>query len=93
MRNARARSARAVMFLVAGCALVIACLTVQFPHLWEERWAQDDAYVNVPVRTARDRGLSLSTNAQIAIGAAFLVVLPIAFFAGGITIWWRRRRR
>jgi ABC-type uncharacterized transport system involved in gliding motility auxiliary subunit len=55
--------------------------------------SQDDAYVNVPVRTARDRGLSLSTNAQIAIGATFLVVLPIVFFAGGIAIWWRRRRR
>ncbi len=55
--------------------------------------SQDDAYVNIPVRTARDRGLDLSRNAQIAIGATFLVVLPLALLGGGIAVWWRRRRR
>jgi len=55
--------------------------------------SQDDAYVNVPVRTARDRGLNLSTNQQIVIGAVFLVLLPLGLLGSGIGIWWRRRRR
>ena len=55
--------------------------------------SQDEAYVNIPVRTARDRGLSLSRTQQIGIGAAFLVLLPLALLGGGLGIWWRRRRR
>ena len=55
--------------------------------------SQDDAYVNIPVRTARDRGLQLSKNQQIAIGALFLVLLPLGLLGSGIGIWWRRRRR
>ena len=55
--------------------------------------SRDDAYVSIPVRTARDRGLELSPAAQTTIGAAFLVVLPLAFLGGGIAVWWRRRRR
>jgi gliding motility-associatede transport system auxiliary component len=55
--------------------------------------SQDEAYVNVPVRTARDRGLQLTHNEQIAIGSTFLVFLPLALLGGGIGIWWRRRRR
>jgi len=55
--------------------------------------SQDDAYVNIPVRTARDRGLDLSNSQQITIGALFLVLLPLALLGGGIGIWWRRRRR
>lgn len=55
--------------------------------------SRDDAYVNIPVRTARDRGLNLSNNTQIAIGGVFLIALPLAFLASGIAIWWRRRRR
>lgn len=55
--------------------------------------SQDDAYVNIPVRTARDRGLNLTRTEQIAIGGIFLVVLPLALLGGGIAVWWRRRRR
>lgn len=55
--------------------------------------SQDDAYVNVPVRTARDRGLNLSDNAKIAVGGVFLIALPLALIGSGITVWWRRRRR
>lgn len=55
--------------------------------------SQDEAYVDVPVRTARDRGLTLSKTAQIAIGGTFLVLLPLMLLGGGIGIWWRRRRR
>jgi ABC-type uncharacterized transport system involved in gliding motility auxiliary subunit len=55
--------------------------------------SQDDAYVNIPVRTARDRGLELSNTRQIVIGSIFLVFLPLALLGGGVGIWWRRRRR
>lgn len=55
--------------------------------------SRDDAYVNIPVRTARDRTLSLSRNVQIAIGGGFLLVLPLALLGSGLVIWWRRRRR
>ena len=48
---------RAVVLLVGECALVIACLTVQFPLLWAERWAQDDAYVSFRYARNLVRGL------------------------------------
>jgi arabinofuranosyltransferase len=56
------RPSRAVVLLVAECALVISCLTAQFPHLWAERWVQDDAYVSF--RYARNfvRGNGLVYN-------------------------------
>ena len=53
----------------------------------------DDAYINVPVRTAPDQSLTLSRTAQIGIVFGFLVVLPVGLFASGIVIWWRRRKR
>lgn len=55
--------------------------------------SQDEAYVNIPVRSARDRGLELSPTAQTAIGAVFLVILPLGLLGGGVAVWWRRRRR
>ncbi len=55
--------------------------------------SQDDAYVNIPVRTARDRTLNLSRNVQIAVAAGFLVVLPLLMVSSGIYIWLRRRKR
>ncbi len=53
----------------------------------------DDAYINVPVRTAPDLSLTLSRTAQIGIVLGFLVVLPVGLLASGIVIWWRRRKR
>lgn len=55
--------------------------------------AQNDAYVSIPVRTPRDRGVNLSETAQIVIGGLFLVVLPLGLLGSGIAVWWRRRRR
>lgn len=55
--------------------------------------SHDDAYVSIPVRTARDRGLALSRAAQAGIAGVFLLALPLGFVAGGVTIWLRRRRR
>jgi len=53
----------------------------------------DDAYINVPVRTAPDLNLTLAHSAQISIVFGFLVLLPVGLLASGITIWWRRRKR
>ena len=53
----------------------------------------DDAYINVPVRTAPDLNLTLSRSAQIGIVLGFLVLLPVGLMISGVTIWWRRRKR
>jgi len=55
--------------------------------------SHDDAYVSIPVQTARDRALSLSHPAQAGIAGVFLLFLPLAFAGGGVVIWLRRRRR
>ena len=55
--------------------------------------SQDDAYVNIPVKTARDRTLNLSRSVQIAIAMGFLVVLPLLMIGSGVFIWLRRRKR
>lgn len=55
--------------------------------------SQDDAYVNIPVKTARDRTLNLSRNAQAAIAVGFLAVLPLLMIGSGVFIWLRRRKR
>jgi ABC-type uncharacterized transport system involved in gliding motility auxiliary subunit len=53
----------------------------------------DDAYINVPLRTAPDVNLTLSRTAQIGIVLGFLVVLPLGLLVSGVVIWWRRRGR
>jgi gliding motility-associatede transport system auxiliary component len=55
--------------------------------------SSDDAYINVPVRTAPDLNLSLSHNAQIFMLVGFLLILPLGLLGSGVTIWWRRRKR
>jgi ABC-type uncharacterized transport system involved in gliding motility auxiliary subunit len=55
--------------------------------------SQDDAFVNIPVKTARDRSLDLSRGAQTAIVAVFLALLPITLISSGVWIWLRRRKR
>ena len=55
--------------------------------------ASDDAYINIPVRTAPDLTLTLSRNAQIGIVFGFLLLLPLGLLTSGIVIWWRRRKR
>ena len=55
--------------------------------------SSDDAYINVPLRTAPDVNLTLSRSAQIGIVLGFLVLLPLGLLLSGVVIWWRRRRR
>jgi ABC-type uncharacterized transport system involved in gliding motility auxiliary subunit len=55
--------------------------------------AQDDAYVNVPIHTARDRNLSLTRTDQLALALGFLVILPLVLAGSGVFIWLRRRKR
>jgi ABC-type uncharacterized transport system involved in gliding motility auxiliary subunit len=55
--------------------------------------SQDEAFVNIPVKTARDRSLDLSRGGQFAIVAVFLGLLPIALIGSGVWIWLRRRKR
>jgi ABC-type uncharacterized transport system involved in gliding motility auxiliary subunit len=55
--------------------------------------ARDDAYVSIPVKTARDRTLNLTRNAQIAIAGWFLILLPLALAGSGLVIWLKRRKR
>jgi ABC-type uncharacterized transport system involved in gliding motility auxiliary subunit len=55
--------------------------------------ARDDAYVNIPVKTARDRTLTLSRSAQYGIAGGFLIVLPLGLAGAGLVIWLRRRKR
>ena len=97
------RSHRAVVLLVAQCAVVIACLTVQFPRLWAERWAQDDAYVSF--RYARNlvhgHGLVYNVGEPVEGYTNFLwTALAAVPLAGGVSdplpfmhavsagLWW-----
>ncbi len=55
--------------------------------------SNDDAYINIPTRIAPDLRLNLTRTAEAVIGFGFLLVLPLALVASGITIWLRRRKR
>jgi len=55
--------------------------------------SHDDAYVNIPVQTVADAKLNLSVTAQNAMMVVFVLIIPIALIATGLTIWVRRRRR
>lgn len=54
---------------------------------------RDDEQINVHLRSAPDLTLSLPRTAFIAISFAFLLGLPLALVAAGVSIWLRRRRR
>lgn len=55
--------------------------------------SQDDAYLNIPVQTARDRRLDFSPRARQILRDVFQFLLPLALLSAGVVIWWRRRRR
>lgn len=55
--------------------------------------AQDDEFIDIPVRITPDRQLQLSPVAQGVIGFGFLFVIPLVLAGGGVLLWWRRRKR
>ncbi len=55
--------------------------------------AADAGLVNIPPRTAPDSELKLSRDNSLLIGFGFLFGLPVAFAAGGLGVWLRRRGR
>lgn len=55
--------------------------------------AQDDAYVNIPIRTARDRTVDVTYATTTTIVVVFVIALPLLLLGSGVTVWWRRRRR
>ncbi|MFK5968918.1 MAG: Gldg family protein [Candidatus Marithrix sp.] len=54
--------------------------------------AEDDIFINVPIKTAIDLSLDLSPNTAIFLGVFFLFILPITLISIGIIIWLKRRK-
>jgi ABC-type uncharacterized transport system involved in gliding motility auxiliary subunit len=52
----------------------------------------DDALIAIQPRPTLDSGLALERGAQYLILFGFLILLPLAFTAAGVVIWWRRRK-
>ena len=55
--------------------------------------SHEDAFVNIPARAAPDVQLNLSEARGLVIGFSFLLLIPGALLASGITIWMKRRKR
>lgn len=55
--------------------------------------AQDDSFIDIPLKMTVDRQLQLSPLAQGIIGFGFLLVIPLLLAGSGFIIWWRRRKR
>ena len=57
-------------------------------------WLVDDEnLITIQPRTTLDSNLTMSKFALTVIAISFLIVLPLFFLIGGVTVWWRRRRR
>ncbi len=54
--------------------------------------AQEDAFIDIPSKTAVDLSLKLSPNVMITLGGFFLFLLPLTLIGIGISIWLRRRK-
>lgn len=51
----------------------------------------DDAFINIRTPTAPDLQLDLAETTLTAIGALFILLLPLGFLITGLLIWRRRR--
>jgi ABC-type uncharacterized transport system involved in gliding motility auxiliary subunit len=55
--------------------------------------SQNEAFINIPAKTATDRKLELSPVASGVIAIGFLIALPVGLIGTGAAIWFKRRRR
>lgn len=55
--------------------------------------SNDDAYINIPVRTVADQTLQMSVVMRNTLMALFAIIIPLLLVASGITIWLQRRKR
>lgn len=53
----------------------------------------DDNLIDIPAKTAPDNSLAITQSWTLIFGLGFLIVLPIAFIATGIIIWFKRKKR
>ncbi|MEE9222401.1 MAG: ABC transporter, partial [Nitrosomonadaceae bacterium] len=57
-------------------------------------WLVDDEnLITIQPRTTLDSNLTMSKSALTVIAISFLIVLPLFFLIGGVTVWWRRKRK
>jgi len=54
--------------------------------------AEDDIFINIPIKTAADLNLDLSPRNAILLGLFFLFILPITLIGIGISVWLKRRK-
>lgn len=54
--------------------------------------AHEDKFIEIPSKNASDLDFRLTSEAAIALGLIFLVLLPLGLFSTGMVIWWRRRK-
>jgi arabinofuranosyltransferase len=91
------------LLLVAQLALVGAVLAQQFPHWWEQRWVQDDAYVSFRYarNAVRGEGLVYNPGERVEGYTNFLwtalATVPLArgaedplpfLHAASAALWW-----
>lgn len=55
--------------------------------------SHDDAFINIPPRAAPDVALTLTPTLSVIMAAGFLLLIPGALIAAGLTLWLRRRDR
>lgn len=54
--------------------------------------AHEDKFIEIPSKNATDLDFRLTSEAAIALGLIFLILLPLGLFSTGMVIWWRRRK-
>ncbi len=53
--------------------------------------AQEDNRISIQPRATIDSRLALSRTAQMLLVLVFLIAVPLACFAMGVRVWWKRR--
>ena len=55
--------------------------------------SHDDRFISIPVKTAPDLNIQLTSTDTAVIAAGFLLLIPIMLGGAGTAIWLRRRKR